>query len=215
MKNYFLEQYNIDSTLIAYGGDNASHVVLRQETKDKFGIDDGAYAFKVCRIEPENNIEMVLSAFSRTSTRLIIVGNWSNSNFGASMRGKYSSAQNISMLDAIYDQEKLDELRSNCGIYVHGHSVGGTNPSLVEAMNLGLCCLAFDVDYNRETTENKADYFKSMESLEELIQMFDKNKLDAYESQKFMLEIAKRRYTWEHVVSQYENSFNIRDLKNS
>ena len=66
---------------------------------------------------------------------------------------------NLKLLDPIYTQGTLDELRSNCGVYVHGHSVGGTNPSLVEAMSLGLCVAAYDVEFNRETTERAALYF--------------------------------------------------------
>ena len=207
MQDYFKSEYNVESTLIAYGGDNASKVQLTKPTKEKYGIEEGSYAFKVCRIEPENNIEMVLSAFQGKSTKLILVGNWKNSNFGLRMRERFADDANIMMLDAIYDQKKLDELRSNCGVYVHGHSVGGTNPSLVEAMNLGLCCLVFDVDYNRETTENSASYFHEKKQLEELVTSFSNEELEVDDSSTTMLSIAKRRYTWNFVVKQYESTF--------
>jgi len=203
MQDYFKDHYNVESSLIAYGGDNASKVELTDTTQETYGITAGSYAFKVCRIEPENNIELVLKAFQNKSTRLIIVGNWKNSSFGQRMREQFATSNNITMLDAIYDQTKLDELRSNCGIYVHGHSVGGTNPSLVEAMNLGLCCLVFDVDYNRETTEYSAHYFKSLEELDELVESFNRSTLKTAETRVSMKEIAERRYSWQHVISQY------------
>ena len=206
MQDYFKSEYNVESTLIAYGGDNALKVKLSEPTKEKYGIEEGSYAFKVCRIEPENNIEMVLSSFQGVSTNLILVGNWKNSSFGLRMREKYANDTNILMLDAIYDQKRLDELRSNCGVYVHGHSVGGTNPSLVEAMNLGLCCLVFDVDYNRETTENSAYYFNNKDDLTNLVVSFDQNSMDIAINKHAMLETAKRRYSWQFVVEQYDSS---------
>lgn len=99
------------------------------------------------------------------------------------------------MLDSVYDLDVLYALRNQCRCYIHGHSAGGTNPSLVEAMFFGKPILAYDVIYNRETTENEAHYFKTSE---ELVELHSKLK-DGCKMQ----EIAKKRYTWSCIAWQY------------
>ncbi len=204
IQDYIYDEYKIKSHLIAYGGDNAKFVALTKETKEKYDISEESYAFKVCRIEPENNIDLILEAFKDLNHKLILIGNWNFSNYGVNLRNNYSKYKNLLLLDPIYHQATLDELRSNCGIYVHGHSVGGTNPSLVEAMNLGLCCVVFDVDYNRETTEGKALYFKNSDELKSLIEVIGKKNLDVNRIKEEMFSIANKRYTWSKIISQYQ-----------
>lgn len=204
IQEYISKQYAKDSHLIAYGGDNAKYVALREETKTKYGIEEQNYAFKVCRIEPENNIDLILEAFKDLELKLILIGNWNFSPYGIQVRNKYAGYKNLVLLDPIYHQQTLDELRGNCGIYVHGHSVGGTNPSLVEAMSLGLCCIVFDVDYNVETTENKAIYFKNSADLKMAVGNFLSKNMAIDKLKEDMKEIARRRYTWKEIVNQYE-----------
>jgi putative lipase involved disintegration of autophagic bodies len=99
----------------------------------------------------------------------VVVGNWHNSAYGRQLRADFAAYANLHLLDPIYDQAQLDVLRSNCYVYVHGHSAGGTNPSLVEAMSLGLPVLAFGVSFNKATTEHKALYFATKEELMQCI----------------------------------------------
>lgn len=206
IKEYIKKRYNLNSELIEYGGDHVlSNASLSAELSNKHNIQPNNFAFKVCRIEPENNIELILSAFSNQNLKLVIIGNWDNSSFGRNLKDKYSDHEKIIILDPIYDQSILDQFRSNCKIYVHGHSVGGTNPSLVEAMNLGLCIFSFDVVYNRETTENKAFYFKSDK---DLVRLLNNKDLDFNNCKREMLEIAKTRYTWSIICDKYFNVFN-------
>lgn len=205
IQDYVLNEYGKHSELIAYGGDNVLRVPLRDETGLRYGIDSKKYAFKVCRIEPENNLDLILEAFSQLSYPLVIVGNWNNSLYGIELRQRYLEYSNLHLLDPIYEQELIDELRGNCALYIHGHSVGGTNPSLVEAMNLGLCCLVYDVSYNRETTENGADYFQDVESLKQLVNKFtgEEDKHRVLDCGLRMLEIAQRRYCWSVITDSY------------
>ncbi|NBA87084.1 DUF1972 domain-containing protein [Emticicia sp. CRIBPO] len=207
IQKYISETYKRKSELIEYGGDNASFVKLSEKTKNKYSIEEGQYAFKVCRIEPENNIHLLLSAFSNSNTRLILIGNWNNSQYGKELRDQYSSYDNLTLLDPIYEQQTLDELRSNCGIYVHGHSVGGTNPSLVEAMTLGLCCIVLGVSYNIETTEGKALYFNDEEELGNLITAFERGEINTNLYRNIMKEIAGRRYRWSVITEKYAALF--------
>lgn len=207
IQQYIFDTYGINSELIEYGGDNANYIPIKNETLKKYGIERNKYAFKVCRIEPENNIDMILEAFKDSSLKLILIGNWKFSAYGISLRSKYAECKNLLLLDPIYEQQQLDELRGNCGLYIHGHSVGGTNPSLVEAMNLGLCCIVYKVDYNIETTENNAIYFKSKHDLQGIIANYENNKIDTNSFKIKMLEIAKRRYLWSIIIEKYAQVF--------
>ena len=207
ISDYIFNDYNKESTLIEYGGDNAKYVDLSEITADFFQIEKNCYAFKVCRIEPENNISLILEAFSKLNYKLILIGNWNFSDYGIRLRNKYKIFKNLMLLDPIYDQERLDELRGNCGVYVHGHSVGGTNPSLVEAMNLGLLCVTYDVNYNRETTENSTLYFKTADELKLLISNIISKPENFYDIKVKLKEIADRRYKWSNIISKYSRTF--------
>ncbi len=207
IQEYIKEKYSKESELIEYGGDNAKSVEMKFDTAEKYKIEEKKYAFKVCRIEPENNIDLILEAFKDVKLKLIIIGNWEFSDYGINLRIEYQSYGNLLLLDPIYEQETLDELRSNCGIYVHGHSVGGTNPSLVEAMNLELCCVVYNVDYNIETTENSAIYFCNVSELKAIINNFLVGKIDSVSVGKKMKAIANRRYVWANIVKKYERLF--------
>ncbi|MEM9024516.1 MAG: DUF1972 domain-containing protein, partial [Bacteroidota bacterium] len=204
IKRYTAITYRTLSHLIAYGADHVSPQSLTKEDYQQYPFLRSPYAFKVCRIEPENNIHTVLKAFAATRTKqLVVVGNWNNSAYGRDLRARYASTPNLHLLDPIYDQQALDKLRSNCFVYVHGHSAGGTNPSLVEAMYLGLPVIAFNVPYNRATTEETALFFKDAQSLQSLL---DSTSLEAYRKIGHQLRsIAYRRYTWEAIANQYAN----------
>ena len=188
--DYVENEYGIRSTVIAYGGDHAVSANLITS--------DAGFALALCRIEPENNVEMILEAFSQTEQTLKFIGNWDSSEFGRSMKSKFSVFDNIEIIDPIYDIDKLSVLRSSCSFYVHGHSAGGTNPSLVEMMHFGKIIFCFDCNYNRATTEDEAGFFADSGVLVELIQSYKKA-----DNGQSMLEIAQRRYTWDIVRKQY------------
>lgn len=208
IKYYAQTKYNRDSELIEYGGDNACRLVDDEKLLNRYNLHRGEYIFKVARIEPENNIELILQALSEIpEEKMVIVGNWNKSEFGRTIRKKYESYSNMMLLDSIYESSEINLLRSNCKLYIHGHSAGGTNPSLVEAMNLELPIIAFDVIYNRETTEHKAQYFSDKDTLKTIILNLSKDKSARDALGEKMSEIAKRRYTWEIICQKYESLF--------
>jgi glycosyltransferase involved in cell wall biosynthesis len=196
--------YGVNAELIEYGGDNARYIAMSAQTQKRYGIKTNQYAFKVCRIEPENNIDLILEAFSQSKLQLMLVGNWANSSYGKGLRLQFEKYSNLILLDPIYEQSQLDELRSNCCVYVHGHSVGGTNPSLVEAMNLGLFCVVFKVSYNLETTEERALYFSSTQELLSILNQYQAGKIDSVDYKAAMKQIATRRYSWQLIVTKYK-----------
>ncbi len=200
--DYLGEKYGIVTETIEYGADHVTPVPIVDETRREFPFLNESYAFSVLRIEPENNVSMILEAFHKgLKLPLVMVGNWHSSELGRSLRAKYASDPNLHLLDPIYEPGKLNQLRSNCRLYIHGHSCGGTNPSLVEAMWLGLSIVAFDVSFNRVTTEDSALYFKDSEALAGIVDTIDEARCRTLSQS--MKEIALRRYTWRHILDRY------------
>jgi glycosyltransferase involved in cell wall biosynthesis len=203
IQDYTAVRYGTLSHIIEYGANHTLLVKPTTEDKERYPFLSKPYAFKVCRIEPENNVHLVLEAFSRIPLyTLVMIGNWNINEYGKKLKLQYQSFSNLVLLDPIYSQQKLDLIRGNAYIYIHGHSAGGTNPSLVEAMYLGLPVITFDVSYNRTTTENKAFYFKTAENIIELIEGKRINELKTNALQ--MKEVANRRYNWEIIARKYE-----------
>jgi len=202
IQEYTAMRYKSLSNIIEYGADHTLKVTPQHDDYEKYPFIREKYAFKVCRIEPENNLDMVLEAFAELPAQLLVlVGNWNNSEYGKALREKYQSAPNIHMLDPIYDQRTLDVIRGNCAVYIHGHCAGGTNPSLVEAMYLGLPVFAFGVSYNKATTENKARYFNNATELMTSIEQTSDTELTQLAA--VMKTIADRRYNWKQISNKY------------
>lgn len=200
--DYVQEEYKKDSYLIAYGANHATSVdsVLYEK---KYSFINKPYVFTVCRIEPENNIEMQLKVFSENDLDIpyVIVGNWNSSDYGMRLYQEYSTKKNVILYNPIYTSEELNVLRSNCHYYLHGHSAGGTNPSLVEAMYLGLPIIAYGVNYNRETTFNQAIYFNDSEELLQQLSHLEKFDREAISSD--MYKLARKNYSWKAINKQY------------
>lgn len=203
IQDYVTETYHQPSELIAYGGDH----VMRNVTKEKqqavleqYGLKDEKYAITVCRIEPENNCHLTLKAFEQSGKKLVFIGNWKHSPYAQNLHKRYTGIVNIKLLDSIYDLDTLFTLRSHAAVYVHGHSAGGTNPSLVEAMFFGHPIIAYDVVYNRETTYNQAYYFSNVE---QLVEILSQNNLNG----DVLKQLAEKNYTWRHIAKQYETLY--------
>ncbi len=212
IREYVEDRYKRkDTWLIEYGSD---HVVKEKRTSEaiqKYSFLSKPYAFNVCRIEPENNVDLILEAYSnRPNQTLVIVGLWDHGNYGVQLKNKYSTFSNIHLLDPIYNQTELNIIRSNASLYIHGHSAGGTNPSLVEAMGLGLCVVAFNISYNRETTNHDTVYFRNAEELLNIIDTLDNFK--KFEISSKLEKFAKEKYTWKRVTNMYAMAFEGTDM---
>lgn len=206
IQDYIRSEYQKDSCLIAYGADHVSPVDP-DEYKKKFSFLGSPYVFTVCRIEPENNVEMQLRAFKECEIGMpyVVVGNWNANDYGMKLYHEYSKIKNIILYNPIYEMEELNVLRSNCFFYLHGHSAGGTNPSLVEAMYLGLPVIAYGVNYNRETTFGRALYFDSFEDLKSLL--FQIRELNRQEIMEDLAKLAKKNYSWKAITKKYVKMF--------
>lgn len=196
------ESYGVACATIPYGGDQA---MLAQAATTGLGDLPEGYALTICRIEPENNIRMIVEVFARAEVSLVMVGNWAASAYGQQIRKEFGHLPHLRLLDPIYDLSILKALRGRARVYVHGHSAGGTNPSLIEAMHIHRDILAFDCGFNRATTENRALYFHDGEGLEALLNALAIGRAGV--AAGVMKEIAERRYTWGVVAGQYFDLF--------
>ncbi|MFK8004909.1 MAG: DUF1972 domain-containing protein [Saprospiraceae bacterium] len=204
IQKYILDRYGKRSNLIEYGADHNQVEDIQSETFKKYPFLKQEYAFKVARIEPENNIHTILKGFAKQDTLpLVLIGNWQNSDYGKSLINEFSDYDHLHLLDPIYEANLLNQMRSNAKVYIHGHSEGGTNPSLVEAMYLALPIISFDIVYNKVTTENQAIYFETSNELCQMIKDIDLLDLDKIPTN--LSEVANRRYLWSVISDKYSN----------
>ena len=198
IQKYLNDEYAKKSVLIPYGGDH----VITTSALNSAGVDLPAkFALALCRIEPENNIALILDAFGSADINLVFVGNWQNSQYGRQLFNKYSNYKNISLINPIYCKNTLHFIRSHASLYVHGHSAGGTNPALVEMMYYGIPLICFDCEYNRQTTFGNAHYFNSDVDLQALLDQATERLCD--NRVKKMRLAAKKFYTWDIVARDY------------
>lgn len=201
--DYVKQTYRMNPVVIAYGGDHVQREVsdkFQQDVLKEYGVTAGNYAITVCRVEPENNSRTILEAFAAAGKELVFVGNWDRSEYSRGLKTEFEKYANIHFINSEYNLDRLYALRANCAWYIHGHSAGGTNPSLVEAMFFGRPILCYDVVYNRETTQGQAYYWKNLQELQLLL---ERNDLDG----NVMKDIAKKEYMWKHIAEQYESLY--------
>ncbi len=176
----------------------------------KFSLIHQQYYLVVCRLEPENNLHIILEGYEKSGSRypLLIVGNILENKYNKDLVKRYSSG-NIRFIGGIYDKAELKALRYSCRGYVHGHSVGGTNPSLLEGMASSNLVICHNNQFNREVTESAQFYFDSVSDVMELICMVD-NLSD--EEIKFYGELSRKRietyYNWEMIGNKYISLMN-------
>lgn len=180
--------HGIEPSLIAYGGD---HICVAPARTAK-------YLLSVARIEPENNPGPILDAAMAAGAALVFVGNWDGTTHGRLLKATYAGAKHINIHPPVYDQEKLGEIRAASSAYVHGHSVGGTNPSLTEAIFHSRRILAFDCPFNRATLEGEGAYWRTSEDLAEL--MCDES---AGTISNEALAKLRHRYRWQTIADAY------------
>ena len=211
-KESLKETFGVDSVVIRYGGDNAVRGEATEEIKNKYPFIGEKYAVAVARAQVDNNLHIVLEAFSKMSEqKLVLVSNWEVSEYGRNLRAQYKDKfSNIIILDSIYDQKELSAIRSNAYLYIHSHSRCGTPPSLCEAMYLGLPVLAYEMPVNHETTQGKALFFKDVDSLIEEVRNADENKIK--ELGEWSKKIAESEYRWKHIADQYAETYRAKHI---
>lgn len=202
IQEYISKKYDKPSKFIAYGAtlfDSPDFSKIQSTVAIPY-----SYDLLIARMEPENNVETIIKGYLKknTSRKLFLVGNYTGTRFGQYLHKEYSSQDSIVFLGSIYDMEVLDNFRYYSNLYFHGHSVGGTNPSLLEAMASNCCIVAHDNVFNRSILNHDAFYFSDENQLSECL-FLDKKQED------ITLKIANNRakirnqYDWEVINTAY------------
>ena len=210
------ESYQTQSSFIAYGAyenQKAYKNSIVRELWKKYDIKDKNYYLIVGRFVPENNYETMIKEFMKTKTKkdLVIICNLEENKFYKSLKETthFENDKRIKFIGSVYDQEALLYFRIHAYAYIHGHSAGGTNPSLLEALSNTDINILYDVCYNREVGEDTCFYFSKKEnSLKKIIQRCEK--LTPKEIKKcgaLSKERIHENYTWGIVVDKYEFVF--------
>ena len=208
------------TTFIAYGADVGVSQIPDQKIDEwfrQFGITRGNYYLIVGRFVPENNYETMITEYmkSKTSKDLVIITNVEKNRFYESLREKtgFMTDSRIKFVGTVYDKELLKRIREEAYGYLHGHEVGGTNPSLLEAIATTKINLLLDVEFNKEVAEDCAFYWnKCSENLSSLIDRVDM--LEDNEIKKLSLKGKQRiekGYNWNKICNQYEQLFLVTD----
>ena len=156
------------------------------------------FCLSICRIEPENNISLLLEGFKMSDgSKYKFVGNWKSSEYGRKLLRKYSSDPKYELLDPIYEENQIHQLRLNAKFYLHGHSVGGSNPSLIEMLPYSASLICYDCVFNRYTVSTGATFFRNVNQLSKSI-----NKILSGE---IYLNKDYKEYTLLSVYEQYKN----------
>jgi glycosyltransferase involved in cell wall biosynthesis len=179
---------------------------------DALGLEKNEYFLAVARLVPENNVLEMVDAMRHYIGRkkLVITGKLEDTPYVRQL--KENSNDKVLFTDAIYDKRILDSLRQGCYIYLHGHSVGGTNPSLLEALKAGCGCICHDNVFNREVTGDSQLYFDTWDDLSIILNLLEHKAADIDEL-KMRAAHRSQNYTWGKIFNSYIELFN-RLLKN-
>jgi glycosyltransferase involved in cell wall biosynthesis len=202
IETYLKEKYGVCPTYIPYGVkifEKPKATVLTQ-----CGVAPGGYDLIIARMEPENNIETILDgvAQSKIQRLCLVVGKYEATPFGRYVAKKYQNQANIRFIGGIYNQELLDNLRHYAHLYFHGHSVGGTNPSLLEAMGCRVLIAAHDNRFNKAILGPDALYFTHSHQVCKLLDQ-DQDPAGAQAMIEANADKIRNTYSWDKISGEY------------
>lgn len=200
IKTYLKEKYKKDATYIAYGAnvfENPDESIL-----EKHQIEKEKYSLLIARFEPENNLEMILDGVikSQRNETFLVIGKH-DTTYGEYLKNKYKAFLNIKFIGGIYNLEELNNIRYYSRLYFHGHSVGGTNPSLLEAMASNTLICANNNEFNKGVLKENAFYFKNADEVAELYNEKEKNKHTDFISNN--TKAIKNEFSWDIINRKY------------
>ena len=199
--DYYAQEFSAPTELISYG---APQVPTRTDRLAELSLEAGGYHLVVARFEIENHVDVVVDGYTRSSARrpLVVVGSAPYSDEYTRRIESLADAR-VRLLGGVWDQELLDQLYTGALIYHHGHSVGGTNPSLLRAIGAGTAVDAFDVSFNREVLGEAGRYWSDADDVAGLVDSAEADPAAQLERGARSLERA-RLYDWDEVADRYE-----------
>jgi glycosyltransferase involved in cell wall biosynthesis len=207
MQRIYLEEFGTRSVSIAYGANvetSANPDVVRE-----YGLQPFQYYLIASRLVPENNADLIVRAFEQVrTTRLLAIAGSANYRSEFVERLKQTSSQQVRFLGHVSNTEHVKELHCNAYGYIHGHSLGGTNPALLKALGYGNCVLALNTAFNLEVIQDYGILFeRDSVDLTRKLQRIEDHPEQAAEYRLRAPARVREAYTWEKITDQYEELF--------
>ena len=200
--DYYRDEFAAPTELIAYGAPKIDGA--RSDKLAEVGLTERGFHLVVARFEPENHVDVIVDGYRRSGAQLplVVVGS-------APYADEYTARvhaladDRVQFLGGVWDQELLDQLYAHCATYLHGHSVGGTNPSLLRAIGAGAATIAYDVSFNREVLETSGRYFSTAEDVAAAVTAAEADPARTRKDGK-RARLLSARYDWDHVAEGYQ-----------
>jgi len=200
--DYYRDEFAAPTEQIAYGAPKIAGGAAHKLAD--VGLTPRGFHLVVARFEPENHVHVIVDGYRRSGATLplVVVGS-------APYADEYTRQvralgdDRVRFLGGVWDQELLDQLYANCATYLHGHSVGGTNPSLLRAIGAGAATIAFDVSFNREVLQTSGRYFRTPEDVAATLTEAEADP-SAVRRDGNAARVMAARYDWDDVALGYE-----------
>ena len=203
IEQYVKTKYDKPVKYIAYGADIPA--AISSKIPGNFGLKNGKYDLIVARIIPDNHIEMIVQAkeLAVDETPLLILCN--ENNLKSELAEKYRHLDHVNFYGPVFENDTIGSLRQFCRYYIHGHSAGGTNPSLLESMACSSAVVAHNNQFNRSVLGENAYYFSSAKELSSIFNKYDSEQTELFK--KNNLARIENQYNWNMVTDEYEKLF--------
>jgi len=203
IKDYLEGKYHIHSEYIPYGAD-----VYTDQEREQFDTVDALkedYFLLMARMEPENNIETILEGFNNSNSRkkFKVLGDTGN-RFGKFITHRFKNDDRIEFKGSIFDTTRVRALQNNSYLYFHGHSVGGTNPSLLEAMASEALIAAHNNPFNKSVLHSDAFYFSDATEVQQIVENVQRKETERNMVRNNLHKIADQ-FNWEKIIDEYES----------
>nr|WP_040168565.1 DUF1972 domain-containing protein [Microbacterium gorillae] len=204
--DYYAQQFSVPTEMIRYGApllDDAPTDGVRA-----LGLEPGGYHLVVARFEPENHVLEIVRGYRDSSARkpLVVVG---SAPYAATYTQQIQAAADgddrIRLIGGVYDQDLLDALYHHASTYLHGHSVGGTNPSLLRAMGAGTAVIAYDVNFNRDVLDGQGRFFRDAAGVADALAAVESDDRLVARLAGAARDRAATAFRWDEVAAQYED----------
>ena len=204
IQQFLLKRYNKQSTYIAYGAHTFD--APKEEILKEYQVEKGNYNMIMARFEPENNLDMVLEgvALCEEKTTILVIGKH-ETKYGSYLKNKFKNHDNIRFIGALYNLHHLNNLRYFSNLYFHGHSVGGTNPSLLEAMASQALVIAHNNEFNKGILKGNSYYFSNPAEVKNILKTIKKN--DNLQLVQNNFEAIEKKFNWNKINGQYLQLF--------
>ncbi|THG31098.1 DUF1972 domain-containing protein [Naasia lichenicola] len=203
--DYYEAEFGVPTELLTYGANRLTDVAT--DKLAKHGLEAGKFHVAVARFEPENHVDVIVEGYTASKAQypLVVVGSAPYAEEYTDRIAKMAAADpRIKMLGGVWDQDELNQLYAHARTYIHGHSVGGTNPSLLRAMGAGTAVIAFDVNFNREVAGPEGMFFSEATQLAPHLHEIEADTWRYLAIGQAMQDRAIKNYNWDDVTLGYE-----------